>query len=102
MQLTCDLCGRIGTEDDAILPGHTCQEPCNGTVRFYSIADVADAVRDGHTVYWRHTGYYVNRWESPTFGERFDVVCDHNDHTVGLFHRDGVTSDYDPADFFID
>jgi hypothetical protein len=36
LRMTCETCGRIGTRDDAIYIGGTCQDPCTGTIIRYT------------------------------------------------------------------
>ena len=61
------------------------------------VTDAVDAVDAGHTVYWRNVGYVVTE-----AGGDYYITCTGNRHTLGLFHLDGVTSDYKAADFFRD
>lgn len=52
----------------------------------------------GHTVHWKHEGYRLAGGLDPG---RIAVQYPSNGHCCGLFHTDGVTSSYDPADFQI-
>jgi len=54
-----------------------------------TLQEVTNAVDQGIVVYWKNKAYKV---ESGPLG--YDVVCTLNGS------MDGLTSDYDPADFF--
>ena len=58
-----------------------------------SFEAIKAAVRSGKTVWWHGPGYRV------VFDGEWYIKCDWNDHVMSLFWRDGVRSDYKPADF---
>lgn len=65
-----------------------------------SLADVVKAVNDGHKVYWKTTDYHV----SVDLYGTYNIVYrpwSRNPNTVGLFHLDGVSSDYSPSEFMV-
>jgi hypothetical protein len=62
-----------------------------------SMRDVKDAVDAGKRVCWKQSNYVV---EKDAGG--YIVRCTNNDHCVGLYWLDGVTTDYKPADFYIE
>ena len=62
---------------------------------FNTFHDIKNAISLGIPVFWK-TSVYVVR----CVGCHYYVTCILNGDTVGLFHIDGVTSDYKPEDFF--
>ena len=63
-----------------------------------TLAEIKQAVDDGQKVYWSHTGYEVQK--SPTTAE-YHIVYTATGYMIGLTHRDGVTMNGRPRDFFI-
>ena len=61
-------------------------------------AAILAAYADGDVVNWKHEGYRLAGGPNPD-----DIVVQYpaNGHCCGLFHTDGVTSSYGPADFMI-
>lgn len=68
-------------------------------IRFDSLAQVQKAVKDGKKVYWSNNNYVVG---VDLLGQWYITYrpWSKNPNTVGLFWTDGVTSDYDPLDFY--
>lgn len=68
-------------------------------IRFGTLAEVQEAVKAGRKVFWSNDNYVVGvdllgQW-SITYRP-----WSKNPNTVGLFWADGVTSDYNAADFY--
>ena len=61
-------------------------------------AAILAAYANGQVVNWEHEGY---RLAGGPDTDRIVVQYPASGHCCGLFHRDGVTSSYDPADFII-
>ncbi len=68
-----------------------------------TLEEIKAAVLAGKTVHWSNTLYrviptkYVNDNGEPDFM----VICDANQHCIGLTWRDGVTMNGEPDQFFI-
>lgn len=67
---------------------------------FNTLADVTAAVDAGKTVCWKSVDYTVGR---DILGQYHVTYRAHsrNPNSVGLFHRDGVGSEYTPGEFYI-
>ena len=69
-----------------------------------TLQDVTRHAADGLIVCWKQDHYRVTNRElvirtgNP---KHWLVQCMHNGHAIGLYHANGVTSDHDPADFYI-
>lgn len=61
-----------------------------------TLQEIKDAIEAGKTVCWKHDGYGVVKG-----GSGYLIVCLHNDYTIGLTWRDGVTMNGEPEDFFV-
>ena len=70
--------------------------PPRTTYHLDEFAVILAAYADGHVVNWKTEGYRLAGGPDPD-----DIVVQYpaNGHCCGLFHTDGVTSSYDPADF---
>ena len=62
-----------------------------------TLEEIKKAVEGGHAVYWRNKGYRVIK---DNIGQWL-VKCTDNDNCTGLTHRDGVTLNGTPEDFFL-
>ncbi len=65
--------------------------------------EITDAVSRGETVHWKNSRYTVIKDRARTTG-KYRIACDYghqNANFVGLFWRDGITTDYAPKDFFL-
>ena len=58
---------------------------------------LVNAMDAGRQVRWMHSGYICYRSK---YGE-YLKTCIHNDHTIGIFHRDGVGMNVKPQDCYI-
>lgn len=65
--------------------------------RMQSVQQIKDNVDRGRTVYHKNSAYRVVRDSS---GE-YLIVCDLNDHAIGLTWRDGETLNGKPEEFYI-
>lgn len=63
-----------------------------------TLQEIKDAVLSGKTVHWANSLYVVRY--APKLDE-FQVVCTLNDYTNGLTHRDGVTMNGKPEEFYV-
>lgn len=70
---------------------------------FTTLDEVVAALDAGHRVCWKQDNYQLERWQpTPLYPDgSLEIVCTNNDNAVGLYWRDGVTSDYQPGDFYI-
>lgn len=59
--------------------------------------EIKAAVAAGKTVHWKNTLYRVIQ---DGIGQWL-IVCDANNHAIGLTWRDGKTLNGDPEDFFL-
>jgi hypothetical protein len=62
-----------------------------------NLQEIKSAVESGKRVCWHNVGYEVIK---DRIGQWF-VKCRGNGHLIGLTHRDGVTMNGKPSDFFI-
>ena len=63
-----------------------------------TLNEIKDAVLSGKIVHWANALYVV------TYGDKtkeFYIVCTDNKSTIGLTHRDGITMNGEPEDFYI-
>ena len=65
-----------------------------------TLEEIKAAVNAGKTVHWATYSYEVVKGSGPAVGRWF-VVCTDNDYTIGLTHRDEVTMNGKPEQFFI-
>ena len=65
-----------------------------------TLEEIKAAVNAGKTVHWATYSYEVVKGSGPAVGRWF-VVCTDNGYTTGLTHRDEVTMNGEPAQFFI-
>ena len=67
---------------------------------FNTIADVQKALKEGHKVCWQTPDYVVG---VDLLGQWYVAYrpWSKNPNYVGLFYIDGVTTDYNPEDFYI-
>ena len=61
-----------------------------------TLEEIQRAVDCGKTVHWSNTAYRVIH---DSIGQWL-VKCDLNDHCIGLTHKDGVTMNGEPDEFF--
>ena len=59
---------------------------------------IRDAIDAGKTVYWHHDGYQVIK---DSIGQ-YLIKCHMNDHYIGLTHKDGITLNGSPEDFYVE
>ena len=62
-----------------------------------NLEEIKAAVEAGKTVHWSNTLYVVIK---DSIGQWL-IKCTDNDHCVGLTHRDGVTMNGKPEEFFL-
>ena len=62
-----------------------------------TLEQIKAAVDNGHTVHWMNPGYKVIKDQR---GE-YQIVFTPNNHCIGLTHRDGVTLNGKPTEFYI-
>jgi hypothetical protein len=65
-----------------------------------TLEEIKAAVNAGKTVHWATYSYEVVKGHEPAVGRWF-IVCTDNDSTIGLTHRDEVTMNGEPEQFFI-
>jgi hypothetical protein len=58
--------------------------------------EIMNAVDSGKTVYWDNSGYIVGKW-----ADGYNIVCQENQHAIGLTHIDKVTLNGKESDFYI-
>ena len=63
-----------------------------------TLQEIKTAVEAGQTVCWASEIYRVVK---DRLGQWL-IVCGHNEYTIGLTWRDGVTMNGSPNEFFID
>ena len=68
-------------------------------IEFNTLNDVTAAVDAGKKVYWSNDQYTVHKDLIGTYLITFRPWSK-NPGSVGLFHMNGVDSDYNPADFY--
>ena len=61
-----------------------------------TLEGIQRAVDCGQTVHWSNTAYRVI---NDSIGQWL-IKCDLNDHCIGLTHKDGVTMNGEPDEFF--
>ena len=59
--------------------------------------ELIDAMDSGLDVRWMNDGYKCYR---DTSGEYLKTFT-HNQHTIGIFHRDGIGMNVNPADCYL-
>lgn len=62
-----------------------------------NIQEIKEAVTKGHTVHWSSDIYRVS---VDQIGQWF-ITCEHNSHSIGLTHLDGVTLNGKEGEFYI-
>jgi hypothetical protein len=62
-----------------------------------TLEEIKAAVEAGKTVHWVNENYVVMK---DSIGH-WMVHCPRNDHYIGLTHRDGVTMNGEPSEFYI-
>lgn len=62
-----------------------------------NLNEIKQAVETGKTIHWASKAYRVVK---DSIGQWL-IVCDVNNHAVGLTWRDGVTMNGKPTDFFL-
>ena len=65
-----------------------------------TLEEIKAAVDAGKTVHWATYSYEVVKGHGKAIGDWF-VVCIDNGSTIGLTHRDEVTMNGEPEQFFI-
>ena len=65
-----------------------------------TLEQIKAAVDAGKTVHWASHNYQVVKGIEKAIGHWF-IVCTDNDSTIGLTHRDEVTMNGKPEQFFI-
>jgi hypothetical protein len=65
-----------------------------------TLEEIKAAVNAGKTVHWATYSYEVVKGHGLAVGRWF-IVCTDNDSTIGLTHRDEVTMNGEPEQFFI-
>ena len=63
-----------------------------------TLDEIKAAVLAGKTVHWANSLYVVTYSDKT---KKFNVVCRDNQYTTGLTHRDGVTMNGKPEEFYI-
>ena len=63
-----------------------------------TLDEIKAAVLAGKTVHWANSLYVVKYHDKI---KQFDIVCLSNNHCIGLTHRDGVTMNGQPEEFYI-
>ena len=61
-----------------------------------TLEEIKKAVDSGKKVYWKNDGYIVEKWPSG-----YEIVCQQNEHAVGLTWADGVTMSESEEDFYV-
>jgi hypothetical protein len=61
-----------------------------------TLDEIKSAIESGHRVFWSNSAYEVLR-----NGSQFLIVCNINNHAIGLTWLDGVTMNGKPEDFFV-
>jgi hypothetical protein len=61
-----------------------------------TLEEIKEAVEAGKKVHWASTLYDVVKGPHDWF-----IICNANQHAIGLTHRDGVTMNGKEEDFFI-
>lgn len=87
---------------DETFADELCCADCNSTdVEARSMIESRDQLVEAmdaeKQVRWMHSGYICYRSK---YGE-YLKTCIHNDHTIGIFHRDGVGMNVKPQDCYI-
>ena len=60
--------------------------------------EIKAAVLAGKTVQWISSNYVVKYHDK---SKQFNIVCLSNNHCIGLTHRDGVTMNGKPEEFYL-
>jgi len=58
--------------------------------------EIKAAVDAGKIVNWSNCLYVVEKWS-----DGYNIVCQSNQHAIGLTHTDGVTMNGKEEDFFL-
>ena len=58
--------------------------------------ELINAMDEGKAVRWMHDGYICYKDKSGQYLKTFE----HNNHTIGIFHRDGIGMNINPADCY--
>lgn len=62
-----------------------------------TLEEIKTAVDNGQTVYWCNALYTVTKDRH----DAYIIVCSSNGYTIGLTHRDGLTLNGEPNEFYI-
>lgn len=65
-----------------------------------TLNEIKAAIDNGRDVRWKNDAYHVYRDTFYPSGE-YLITFEPNGHTIGLTHRDGVTLNGEPGDFYI-
>ena len=65
-----------------------------------TLEEIKAAVNAGKTVHWATYSYTVVKGIEKAIGHWF-IKCTDNDYTIGLTHRDEVTMNGEPEQFFV-
>lgn len=61
-----------------------------------NLQEIKDALAAGKEVRWKNDAYVVHK-----AGDQYMITFIHNDSTIGLTWRDGVTMNGEPEDFYV-
>jgi hypothetical protein len=63
-----------------------------------TLDEIKYAVKNGKTVHWANEGYIVCRDSL----DQWNIICTQNNNCIGLTHKDGITLNGSPDEFFIE
>jgi len=63
-----------------------------------NLTEIKQAIKDGHKVYHHNSNYKVIK---DSIGQ-YLIVCESNNHAIGLTWRDGVTVNGEPEEFYME
>ena len=66
-----------------------------------NLEEIKQAVRDGKTVCWSNDGYIIDLFTFASGEENWSIICQWNDHCIGLVQSDGITMNGEEKDFYI-
>ena len=66
-----------------------------------TLEEIKAAVIQGERVFWSNTAYEVKKFSTRSGEDQWLIICNHNDHCIGLTWKDKVTMNGKVEEFFI-
>lgn len=66
-----------------------------------NLQEIKQAIEEGKKVFWRSELYEVKKCTYESSEVDYNIICNLNDHCIGLTWRNGVTLNGEEKDFFV-